>query len=491
MSTHSTLGVRRKMTHLPDAPPLRPLRSAPNLLATRPQAFFNGLLTALVLFAGFCQAADRPNIVFMFCDDLRYDCVGANGNKIIHTPHIDKLAGEGVSFDNVFVTTAICVTSRASIMTGQYAARSNLRMSNTRGTLSPEKLAMTYHGIMKQAGYQIGYVGKYHVGNPPKNFFDVNGAYAGQGSYMSKKRGHLTAYIGDCAEKALEDFAKSEKPFILTLGFKAPHVQDGKKPPFYPYDKQRTGHLYNDVTIPPAPLSDPEFFETQPDFIRNPKNLNRLRWTWRLKDPQQYQRSVKGYYRCVSGVDLVVGRVVKKLKDLGIDKKTIVVFSSEHGVYLGQRGLAGKWLAHEPSIRIPLIVYDPRLPAAQRGTRRKQMALTIDFAPTFLDFAGIPKGPRMQGESLVEILNGKPPANWRTEFFYDHYYKPGIIPSSEAVRTEEWKYIRYVHMKPVFEELYHLKEDPLEAKNLAKDPNYASKLEEFRKKWAEWRERAK
>ena len=443
------------------------------------------------LFAGAAAAADRPNIVFMFCDDLRYDCVGANGNKIIHTPNIDALAADGVSFDNAFVTTAICETSRSNIMTGQYAARSGWRMGKIRGALSPEKLAMTYHGIMKKAGYQVGYVGKYHVGKPPKNFFDINGAYAGQGKYKDKKRDHLTAYIGGRAEAALEKFTESEKPFVLTLGFKSPHVQDGSKPPFYPYDEKRTGHLYKDVTIPPAPLSDPEFFETQPDFIKNPKNLNRLRWTWRLKDPKQYQRSVKGYYRCVSGVDLVVGRIVRKLKELGIDKKTILVFSSEHGVYLGQRGLAGKWLAHEPSIRIPLIVYDPRLPADQRGTRRQQMALTIDFAPTFLAMAGLPKGDRMQGESLVEVIQGKSPQNWRTEFFYDHYFAANRIPPSEAVRTTEWKYIRYVQTKPVFEEMYHLKEDPLEARNLAKDPAYAGKLVELRKKWAEWRQRAK
>jgi len=453
-------------------------------------------LSLLVLLASCLQvsAADRPNIVFMFCDDLRYDCLGANGNKIIHTPNIDRLAAEGVSFDRAFVTTAICVTSRANIMTGQYAARTGWRHGTFRGkVLTPKQRAMTYHGILKDNGYKIGYIGKYHLGRPPEDFFDYNAAYAGQGRYRNPNLpDHLTAHIGTQAEEGLAELAKdSDKPFALTVGFKSPHVQDGNKPPFYPYDKKRTGHLYTDVTIPPAPLSDEEFFQTQPDFIRDPNNLNRQRWGWRLKDPEQYQQSVKGYYRCVSGVDLVVGRVVDKLKELGIEKNTILVFSSEHGVYLGQRGLAGKWLAHEPSIHIPLIVFDPRLPKEQRGTRRDQMALTIDLAPTFLDWAGVSKTERMQGESLVPIIEGEDPEDWRTEFFYDHYFIPNRIPPSEAVRTEKWKYIRYVQSDPLFEELYDLENDPLEAKNLAADPASKKTLETMRNKWSEWRKRVK
>ena len=284
----------------------------------------------------------RPNIVFMFCDDIRYDCIGANGNKIIHTPNIDSLAEMGVSFDKSFVTTAICVTSRACIMTGQYAARSGFRHGKKGPTLDQLR-STTYHGILKSSGYQIGYVGKYHVGSPPKNFFDYSGAFAGQGRYEQYGKKHLTMQIGDQALDALEQFSNNrDKPFMLTVGFKSPHVQDGSKPPFYPYDENLTGHLYKDVRIPPPALAEPEFFQSQPVFIRDPKNLNRQRWEWRLKNAEQYQRSVKGYYRLVSGVDIVIGRVVKRLRQLGLSDNTIIVFSSDHGVYLGDRGLVGR-----------------------------------------------------------------------------------------------------------------------------------------------------
>ena len=455
-------------------------------------AMLVSMAVAVCLASSATVVTGEPNIVFMFCDDLRYDCIGANGNEIIHTPNIDSLAAKGVSFDKAFVTTAICVTSRANIMTGQYAARSGWRHGRVGGSLTPAKLAMTYHGILKSNGYQVGYVGKYHVGSPPKDFFDYNGAFGGQGRYLISPSNHLTAHLGDQAMEALDQFSKNKgQPFVLSVGFKAPHVQDGNKPPFYPYDEKRTGHLYRDVIIPPAPLSEPEFFNAQPAFIRDSKNLNRLRWTWRLQDPKQYQRSVKGYYRCVSGVDLVVGRVIEKLEQLDLSDNTIVVFSSEHGVYLGQRGLAGKWMAHEPSIHIPLVVFDPRLPTKQRGTRRNEMALTIDLAPTFLDWAGIDKARRMQGESLAPIVRGKTPSDWRTEFFYDHYYIPDRIPPSEAVRTEEWKYIRYVQSQPLTEEMYNLANDPLEAKNLAGDPEFSEQLAVMRRKWAQWRERVK
>ncbi len=436
------------------------------------------------------KSAKRPNIVFMFCDDLRYDCIGANGNDIIHTPHIDSLAARGVSFDKAFVNTAICVTSRANIMTGQYAARSGLRHGG-RVTAS-DQLTMTYHGILRSNGYQVGYVGKYHAGRPPKDFFDYNRAFPGQGKYKSEGKKHLTARIGDQALEALEQFSKNRaKPFMLTVGFKAPHVQDGSKPPFYLYDEKLTGHLYQDVVMPPPALDEPEFFQSQPTFIRDPKNLNRKRWEWRLKDPAQYQSSVKGYYRLVSGVDVVVGRVIERLEQLGLSDNTILVFSSDHGVYLGDRGLAGKWLPHEPVIHIPLVVFDPRLPIKQRGTRRTEMALTIDMAPTFLHWAGIHKPYRMQGESLSPIIFGERPAAWRTEFFYDHQYRPEIIPASEVVRTEKWKYIRYVGREPLVEELYNLVKDPLEAKNLATHHEFSEQLKLMRKKWADWRERVK
>lgn len=463
-------------------------------MSDRRLLFFISLATSLlcaVSGAAPKTQSDRPNIVFLFCDDLRYDGVGANGNPIIETPNLDKLAEAGLSFDRAFVTSAICVTSRASIMNGQYAARSGWRFGKMEGKgLSPEQLATTYHGLLQKGGYQVGYVGKYHIGRSPEDFFDFNRAFEGQGQFLKKAEPHLTAKIGDQSMDALEYFSlKDDQPFMLTIGFKAPHVQDGQEPPFYPYDEALTGHLYADIEMPPPALDDEAFFQSQPAFIR--EGLNRIRWRWRLQDPEQYQQSVKGYYRLVSGVDHVVGRVLEKLEALGLSDNTIVVFSSDHGVYLGDRGLAGKWLAHEASIHVPLIVLDPRVPSEQRGTRRNEMALLIDLAPTFLDWAGLDAFEPMQGVSFAPIVRGEKPDDWRTEFFYDHYYRPDIIPASEAVRTERWKYIRYVDREPLYEELYDLRDDPLEANNLAAYPEYAHELSVMQTKWAEWRERVR
>jgi len=171
-----------------------------------------------------------------------------------------------------------------------------------------------------------------------------------------------------------------------------------------------------------------------------------------------YQHSVKSYYRLVSGVDRVVGRIVARLKQKGLTDNTIILYTGDHGFYLGERGFAGKWYPHEVSIRVPLVVYDPRLPAAERGTRRDQTVLTIDLAPTF---------------------------------FYEHLFKHRTIPCSEAVRDSRYKYIRYVESDPLCEELYDLEKDPDEAHNLANDPAHAATLERMREKWTAWHERAK
>jgi arylsulfatase A-like enzyme len=460
---------------------------------------------------GRCHAAeaDRPNIVFLLTDDQRWDTLGAMGNSIIQTPNVDRLAREGVVFDNCFVTTSICMTNRACIFTGQYAARHGIWDFKT--SFPPEQLARTYPARLKQAGYHVGFIGKWGVGKPPDGLFDYNRGWPGQNRFyekiqggdpftylspgpgqageVAKQRGrkHLTERMGDQAIEFL-DGAPPDRPFCLSFSFKAPHCQDGQ-PAFrqFPYDAKLDG-LYQGVTIPRAPLSDPAFFDGLPDFLKTSEN--RRRWDLRFATPEMYQHSVKSYYRLISGVDRVVGRIVKKLEAKGVLDNTIILYTGDNGFYLGERGFAGKWYPHEVSIRVPLVIYDPRLPAERRGTRRDEMVLSIDLAPTMLAMAGTEIPETMQGRSVVPLVEGKSP-EWRTEFFYEHLFRHATIPASEAVRTERHKYIRFVDSEPLHEELYDLESDPDQAHNLAGEPEHAATLAKMRQKWASWRQRAK
>ncbi len=414
--------------------------------------------------------AERPNIVFFFCDDLRSDALGYMGHPFAHTPHLDGLSARGVTFHQAFATTAICITSRANVLTGQYAAKTGLRHGDLRKrALTREELDQTYLVPLAAAGYRMGYVGKWHCGEVPKGIFDYNAAFDGQGQFLKPDGSgtHLTRQIGDHAIEMIRE--DDGRPFFLCVGFKAPHVQDSGKPSIYPFDRELTGHLYRDTPIPRPALDSPSFFSGQPDFIK--RSLNRQRWEQRFSSRTRYETSVRGYFRLVSGVDHAVGRVLAALKDTGKDRETVIVFASDHGVYLGARGLAGKWLPHEPSIRIPLVVYDPRSPVSSRGSR-DAMVLTIDLAPTFLDLAGVPVPDAMQGRSLVPLLEGSEVAGWRTSFFYEHHFAPHMIPATEAVRTERWKYIRYLNSDPLHEELYDLQSDPLEERNLIGSADY-------------------
>ena len=221
------------------------------------------------------------------------------------------------------------------------------------------------------------------------------------------------------------------QPFCLTVAFKAPHVQDQWADQF-PYDRAdpRLVQLYRDATIPDPPLASREFFDAQPRFLRDCEN--RVRWGLRFVTPSRYQQSVKNYYRLLSGVDREVGRVIGKLSELGLADNTIIVYTSDHGYYLGERGFAGKWFAHDVSIRVPLIISDPRAAPANRGVRVDDFALNIDLAPTILGFAGLGECRTMQGKSLVPLLTARPP-DWRDEFFYEHRLDSiPSIPQSEG-----------------------------------------------------------
>tara|TARA_R110002096_G_scaffold403766_2_gene601299 strand:- start:2975 stop:4345 length:1371 start_codon:yes stop_codon:yes gene_type:complete len=450
-------------------------------------ARFSGLLS-WVIASTLLAAADRPNIVLVLCDDLRADALGCMGHPWAQTPNIDQLSVDGVTFDRAFAVSAISVTSRGNLLTGQYAALSKWRHGDFRGKeLTASQLRQTYLSKLKLAGYRVNYVGKWGIGTPPRAFFDQNLAFGGEGHYQtSEEEPHLTAATAAQAVSVIQN--GDGRPFFLGIGFKAPQAEEGKKPLFYPYDVNLVGDLYTDILVGRPSLSGPDYFNGLPDFMK--RSLNREHWGYQLSSPELFRSSVKGYHRLVAGVDHAVGQIVDALEESGQMENTVMIFTSVHGTYLGTRGFAGAWLPHEPSIAIPLIIVDPRLPVTERG-RRNEFALTIDLASTILELAGTDPMPGSQGKSLLPILEGGAPEDWRDEFFYEHYFMPFKIPATEAVRTERWKYIRYMNSDPLFEELYDLSKDPLEERNLIGNVDYAFVHRMMEKKWLEHHEKVK
>jgi len=422
----------------------------------------------------------RPNIIFFLTDDQRADALGCGGNPIIQTPNIDELAKNGCLFTNAFVTTSICASSRASILSGQYVRRHGINDFST--SFSEEALARTYPLLLRRAGYRIGCIGKYGVGRGrdfPRDKYDVWFGCPGQCSpYERKDKNgnykHLTRIFGDQAVEFLRGCSK-EEPFCLCVNFKAPHVQDGDPRQFIPDRAYKD--MYKDVTIPVPETADPKCFEALPEFLQ--KSEGRHRWHLRFSTPEKYQQSVKNYYRLIYGVDVVVGKIRAEIKRLGFADNTVIIFSADNGFFLGEHGLAGKWFPHEESIRVPLIVFDPRAPMNRRGVTIEQFALNIDIAPTILELAGVGAPRKMQGRSLVALLKGQKP-RWRTEFFYEHLLKYKTIPKSEALRTQRFKYARYIDYD--YEELYDLQNDPQETTNLAEDKKYRRILKSLRKR---------
>jgi arylsulfatase A-like enzyme len=458
-------------------------------------------LTALAALKASAQQADRrrPNVLFLLTDDHRFDALGCMGNPIIRTPNIDALARGGVLFKNAFVTTSICCTSRASIFTGQYARRHGIHGFNT--PFTPTQWARSYPMLLRNAGYRTGFVGKFGVGDnaqPPADDFDFWRGFTGQGQYFPKGHQppvHLTDLMTSQAKEFLAAGAKGAagdgRPFCLSISYKAPHAQDAD-PKQYLY-APRFAELYKDATIARPTTATEEAFARQPDFIRNSEA--RARWKKRFADDASFAEMVKSYYRLITGVDESVGEIVKALRDAGAAENTVIIVTGDNGYYFGEHGLADKWYPHEESIRVPLIVHDPRLPQDRRGVAVDEMALNIDLAPTMLALAGVEPPAGMQGRDLSPLVRGQRLENWRDEFFYEHLFTHKAIPRSEGVRARHWSYWKYLDVGgPDDEWLFDLRNDPGQTANLARTPRSPTDkamLDEMRAKVGQYRERLK
>jgi arylsulfatase A-like enzyme len=458
--------------------------------------------TQIAATAGFCQhpfafqtnrkAATRPNIIFLLTDDQRWDTLGCMGNRIIQTPALDRLARQGCLFKNSFVTTSICAPSRASILTGLYARCTGIHEFDT--PLASEALQQSYPLILRRTGYRTGFIGKYGAagGGASNDFsllpaasYDYFKGFPGQGNYFPDRRApqrHLNGIMGDQAVEFLQGCSQSQ-PFCLSISFKAPHVQGlGQWPNEPAYD-----HLYENVVIPPPEHAASRYFEVVPGFLQR-DYAGRVRWTEYMKT-MSYEDIAKRYYRLITGVDVQVDRILDELTARGFAKNTVVIFTSDNGYLLGDRGLVDKYVMYEESIRTPLIVMDPRASEA-KGIVREEMALNIDLAPTILDLAGIEVSKWMTGRSLKPLL-GRAKPSWRSEWFYEHLFerrRPEEFPKSEGIRTERWKYTRWIDQKPPYEQLFDLKTDPDEFNNLAGSAAHQGELQTMRAKWDRWKQ---
>jgi len=449
-----------------------------------------GTLGGLALAAAFpgspAHAAERPNIVYIMTDDHAAHALSCYGSKVNKTPNLDRIATEGMRFENCFVTNSLCGPSRATLLTGKYSHVNGFRQNGDRFDGSQ----VTFPKLLQKAGYQTAVVGKWHLETDPTGF-DYWNILPGQGAYHNpvfiemgerkKHQGYVTDLITDFAIEWLRKRDKS-RPFCLLYHHKAPHRN------WQPDAKHAA--LYEDAPIPePETLRDD--WATRSSAARNSQmTVARHLTPGDLKKPVppgltpdaefkwRYQRYMQDYLRCVASVDDNVGRMLEFLDKEGLAENTIVVYTSDNGFFLGDHGWFDKRFMFEESLRVPFLVRYPKL--VKPGTTSDRMAINCDYAPTFLDLAGVEAPGGLQGRSLRPILEGKPPADWRKSIYYHYYEFPGAhaVQRHYGVRTETHKLIHYYRIDEW--ELFDLKKDPHELRNVYADPAHAEVLKQMR-----------
>jgi arylsulfatase A-like enzyme len=478
-------------------------------------------IAAVVLAAVFClnlssfaAEASRPNILFIMADDHGYQAISAYGSRMNKTPHIDRLAKEGMRFDRCFVTNSICGPSRATILTGKYSHLNGFIDNNVSKFNGAQPHVAKY---LQAAGYQTAMIGKWHLVTDPTGF-DHWEILQGQGPYYNppmktaqrvvKHTGYTTEIIADLAVDWLKHGRDKSKPFFLMCHHKATHRE------WLPGPKQ-LDH-YRDVQIPePETLFDDYSGRGEPaknQQMTVAKHLNATDLKFELpqnltpqqrqtleaayaeenaaykKDPPQgkddvrwkFQRYAKDYLRCVDAVDDAVGKVLDTLDELGLTENTLVVYTSDQGWYLGEHGWYDKRWMYEESFRTPLLVRWRG--HTKQGSVDSHLVMNLDFAETFLAAAGLPIQDDMQGRSLVPLLDGKSPADWRKDVYYRYYEfpQPHHVEPHYGVRNERYKLIYFNRIKAW--ELYDLEKDPHEMQNVYGDQAYGGIVEQMKQR---------
>lgn len=424
----------------------------------------------------------RPNILFIYTDDQRWDALGVvqkeQGDKgrfpWLKTPNMDRLAGEGIRFRNAFVVTSLCSPSRANFLTGQYGHRNGVKGNAEDFPVTN----VTVASLLTEAGYATGYFGKWHMGEQSgkRPGFNTSVSYVGHGRYVDcpfevdgvkrPTKGWVDTVTTDFALDFIRQ--NTNRPFFAMVGFKTPH--DNR----LPRQEDRVAYANAQSTVPANANSIPPFGQGK---------SNEPIGTQQPLKPYDQQ-----YFQTLNGADHNLGRLLDALDELGLSEHTIVIYTSDNGYFMGEHTLGDKRFAYEESLRIPLLLRYPKL--GLKGKVVDEMVLNIDFAPTALDFAGEPVHSRMQGHSWSPLLEGTTP-DWRRSFYYEYFVDSTFpnIPPVQALRTDSAKLIVYPGHED-WTELYDLKHDPLETRNLAKDPASTDLLDRLRAEFIKEQQRA-
>ena len=466
---------------------------------------FFALVVSFAAFQFGSLAADRPNIIFIMSDDHAYHALSAYGSKVNETPHLDRLAKEGMRFDRAFVVNSICTPSRATLLTGKYSHLNGVPVFNRFDGSQP-----TVAKMLQRGGYHTGMVGKWHLGSEPTGFdhwiiLPGQGVYNNPAFITPEGRKTIQGYVTDVITDLGMDFIKQrpkDKPFFLMLHHKAPHREwtpDEKNrakfanqkipepPTLWDDYSTRTDAIHeNEQTTakdltrrdlklePPADLRGQErnrWLNVKPTEVEIEVNGEKKTLTGRELAAWKYQRYMQDYLACVQGIDDNIGRLLDWLGEQGLLQNTAIFYTADNGFFLGDHGMYDKRFMYEESLRVPLLVRWPG--TVKPGSTTEAFALNLDFAQTFLDIAGLPIPEAMQGRSLVPLLKGNKPADWRDSFYYRYYHDPGHhnTRAHYGVRTDRYKLIYY--WKKDQWELFDLEKDPLELRNVYNDPAYA------------------
>jgi arylsulfatase A-like enzyme len=438
------------------------------------------------------KTAARPNFLFIVTDDQRWDALGVvqreQGKRArfpwFQTPHLDRLAGQGARFRNAFVVHSLCSPSRASFLSGQYGHRNGIVDNSTH---LPED-AVNQAKLLRGAGYQTAYIGKFHMAfQKERPGFDYIASYTSQGEYFGStflvngEPQKSPAWLDDVATDYAVDYIRSHaagQPWMMVLGFKSPHT------PRIPPERARTRFAGQSLKPALNAQATPIYGRGQRAFrgeeIGKPVETD--------TDSQGSDNYLLNYFRCISAMDNNVGRVLGLLDELHLAANTVVVFAGDNGYFLGEHGgLGDKRSAYDESMRIPLLIRYP--PLVKPGTKIDEMVLNIDMAPTFLELAGIKPPEAMQGASWLPLFQGKP-KNWRDAFMFEYFFEPNLpaTPGMVAVRTPRAKLIVYPE-HPNWVELFDLRADPYETRNLAGSPKHARLLADLQAELADQKAR--
>lgn len=476
------------------------------------------LVMASIVFA-FAEreasAAKPPNILFLFTDDHAAHSMSCYGSKINKTPNLDRIANNGVRFDRCYVTNSLCGPSRATILTGKHSHLNGFKQNGDRFDGSQ----VTFPKLLQQGGYQTAVIGKWHLETDPTGF-DHWDILVGQGPYYNppmiangqrvKREGYTTEIIGDLAMEWLNTRRDPNKPWLMMCQHKAPHREWQPGPKYF--------DLYKNETIPEPPtlfldhsqLGTPSKVQTlsiakdmtELDLkLTPPKNLTPAQaevWHKAYDEENEafrkanltgnelvrwkYQRYIKDYLRCVAAVDDQVGRLLDWVEKSGEADNTIIVYSSDQGFFLGDHGWFDKRFMYEPCYRTPLLMMWPG--KTKPGSVNKDLVSNLDFAQTFLQAAGVKADPSMQGASLIPLLEGSTPADWRKSLYYHYYEYPGVhdVHRHIGVKTARYKLLHYYHLGEW--EMFDAETDPLDTKNIYNDPAYAEARKELEKELA-------